>query len=110
MLDASLSVTVGAGVSFTLTVTNAGREPTTVTFRDQLYADFAVRTADGGEEVWRRSDDRMAAQALSTAEFAPGETASFEASWPDSSPGEYTVTGELRLVDGDVRAETPFSV
>lgn len=110
MLDASLSVTVGDGVSFTLTVTNAGRESTTVTFRDRLYADFTVREADGGEEVWRRSDDRMSAQVLSTAEFAPGETATFDAAWPDPIPGEYTVVGELRLVDGTVRTETPFSV
>lgn len=109
MLDASLSVTVGDGVSFTLTVTNAGRDSTTVTFRDQLYADFTVREADG-EEVWRRSDDRMSAQAVSSAEFAPGETAAFEAAWPDPLPGAYTVEGELRLVDRDVRTETPFSV
>jgi hypothetical protein len=53
----------------------------------------------------------MATQAISTAEFAPGESATFSETWADPTPGEYTAVGELRLaVDDEVRAETPFSV
>lgn len=109
MLDGSLTVAVGNGVSFELTVVNGGPEPVSVTFRDGIKADFAVY-ADG-EEVWRYSDGRMAAQMLSEAEFAPGEAATFSASWPDPEPGKYTAVAELRLTGDDrVRAETPFSV
>ena len=110
MLDASLTVTAGDGVSFELTVANAGPEPVAVTFRDGLRADFAVRTRDG-DEVWRFSDGRMVTQVLSEAEFAPGEAATFTETWPDPDPGDYTAVGELRLAGADeVRAATPFSV
>lgn len=109
VLDASLSVTVGGGVSFSLTVTNGGSNPVEVRFRDAIRADFAVESTDGTER-WRFSNGRVATQAISTAVFAPGEEATFEATWPTPQPGEYTAVGELRLVDAAVRAETPFSV
>ncbi|WP_276258171.1 BsuPI-related putative proteinase inhibitor [Haloglomus litoreum] len=111
-LDASLEVTVDGGgqrVAFALVVENAGYDPVSVTFRDSGDADFAVLTADG-EEVWRWSDGRVFAQALRPAEFAPGESATFEAEWPDPRPGDYTAVGELRVREVEVRAETPFSV
>jgi hypothetical protein len=109
VLDASLTVTVGDGVAFSLTVTNGGSDPVEVRFRDAIRADFAVESTDGTER-WRFSDGRAATQAISTATFEPGEAATFEAAWPDPEPGEYTAVGELRLVDAAVRAETPFSV
>ncbi|MFB6117574.1 BsuPI-related putative proteinase inhibitor [Halosegnis sp.] len=110
MLDGSLTVTVGDGVVFKLTVTNAGPEPVSITFRDALRADFAVYAAKG-TEVWRHSDGRLTAQALAEATFAPGETAIFAERWPAPEPGDYTAVGELRLTGDDrVRAETPFSV
>lgn len=111
-LDASLEVTVdgdGQRVRFTLVVENASQNPVSVTFRDSGDADFAVLTADG-EEAWRWSDGRMFAQALRPAEFAPGESATFEAEWPDPDPGDYTAVGELRVRESEVRATTPFSV
>jgi hypothetical protein len=111
-LDASLEVTVdgdGQRVQFTLVVENAGHDPVSVTFRDSGDADFAVLTA-AGEEVWRWSDGRLFAQTLRPAEFAPGESATFEAEWPDPASGDYTAVGELRIRESEVRAETPFSV
>lgn len=111
-LDTSLEVTVdgdGRRVGFTLVVENASHDPVSVTFRDSGGADFAVLTA-GGEEVWRWSDGHMFAQALRPATFAPGESATFEAEWPDPRSGDYTAVGELRLRETEVRAETPFSV
>ena len=116
MLAASLTVTVGDDVVFELTVANDGPEPVSVTFRDGIRADFAVYEADDGSgprdsAVWRYSDGRMATQAISSAEFAPGESATFSEAWPDPTPGEYTAVGELRLTgDDEVRAETSFSV
>lgn len=111
-LDTSLEVTIdgpGQRVQFVLVVENGDDQPVSVTFRDSGDTDFAVRRSDG-EEVWRWSEGRMFAQALRPAEFAPGESASFEAEWPDPEPGDYTAIGELRVREAEVRAETPFSV
>jgi hypothetical protein len=111
-LDASLEVTVdgsGQQVRLSLVVENGDDQPVSVTFRDSGDADFAVQRSDGGE-VWRWSEGRAFAQALRPAEFAPGESASFETEWPDPEPGDYTAVGELRVREAEVRAETPFSV
>ena len=111
-LDTSLEVTVdgsGERVRLVLVVENGGHEPVRVTFRDSGEADFAVRTADG-EAVWRWSDGRAFTRALRPAEFAPGESATFEAEWPDPESGDFTAVGELRVREAEVRAETPFSV
>jgi hypothetical protein len=108
MLDAALTVTVGEGVSFEFTVTNAGHDPVEVTFRDAGKADFAV--FDGDEEVWRWSEGRLFAQVLQTARFEPGEEAVFEETWPDPRPGDYTAEATLRVREAEVTARTPFSV
>ncbi|MFB6206985.1 MAG: BsuPI-related putative proteinase inhibitor [Haloglomus sp.] len=111
-LDASLEVTVDGNsrrVQFTLIVANASHDPVSVTFHDSGAADFAVRTADG-EEIWRWSEGQAFAQVLRPAEFAPGESATFEAEWSDPRPGDYTAVGELRVREAEIRAETPFSV
>lgn len=113
MLNASLEVTVdGAGatvVAFAFTVENAGKAAVEVTFRDAGDADFAVHTP-AGEELWRWSDGRAFAQVLRSARFEPGEAATFEATWPEPEPGDYTATAELRVREADVTASTPFSV
>jgi hypothetical protein len=108
MLDAALTVTVGEGVSFEFTVTNAGHDPVEVTFRDAGKTDFAVY--DGDEVVWRWSEGRMFAQMLQTARFEPGEEAVFEETWPAPRPGDYTAEATLRIREADVTARTPFSV
>jgi hypothetical protein len=108
MLEAALKVTVGDGVEFSFSVVNAGDRPVERTFRDACRADFAVYR--DGREVWRYSDGRAFAQTVSTAEFQPGEAATFEATWPDPDPGEYTAEAALRVSDGSVTARTPFSV
>jgi subtilase family serine protease len=107
MLESSLEVTVGDGVSFRFTVANGGDTPVELTFQDACKADFAVYE-DGA--VWRYSDDRAFAQTLTTAELQPGETATFEEVWPDPTPGDYTAEATLRVVERTVRARTPFSV
>jgi len=108
MLDSSLEVTVGDGVAFSFTVVNGGDRPVELTFRDACRADFAVY-ADG-EEVWRYSDGRMFAQMITEAELQPGESATFEETWPDPDPGDYTAEATLRVTDHEVTARIPFSV
>lgn len=107
MLETALEVTVGDEVSFSFRVVNAGDTPIELTFRDACRADFVVY---GDGERWRYSDETAFAQMVSTAEFQPGETATFEASWPDPEPGEYTAEAVLRVVERDATARTPFSV
>ncbi|WP_435195561.1 BsuPI-related putative proteinase inhibitor [Natronomonas sp. EA1] len=109
MLTGSLDVTVGEGVTFRFTVTNAGDDPVTVTFRDSCQADFVVVDLDG-EEVWRFSRGRLFTQVMQPARFEPGEEAVFEEAWPEPESGDYTAIAELRVQERDVRAETPFSV
>ncbi len=108
MLETALKVTVGDGVEFSFSVVNAGDTPVEFTFRDACRADFAVYTDD--REIWRYSDEKSFAQTLSTAEFQPGETATFDARWPDPRPGEYTGEATLRVAERPVTALTPFSV
>lgn len=109
MLDTALEVTVGDGVAFSFSIVNAGDTPIELTFRDGCRADFAVVDADDGE-IWRYSDGRAFTQALATADLQPGETASFEAEWPDPVPGDYTAEATLRVRERNVTARTPFSV
>lgn len=108
MLDPTLEVTVGDGVRFRLTVVNAGDTPVEVTFQDACRADFLVY--DDGEQIWRYSDGRAFAQELTNADFQPGETATFEESWPNPTSGDYTAEGTLRIRERDISARTPFSV
>ncbi len=108
MLDASLEVTVGDDAAFSFTVVNGGDTPAELTFRNACRADFAV--FDGDEEVWRYSDGRAFAQVITDAELQPGESATFEAVWPDSAPGDYTAEATLQATDHDISVRTPFSV
>ena len=109
MLETAFEVTVGDGVTFSFSIVNAGDTPIELTFRDACRVDFAVSDADG-RDIWRYSDDKSFDQALATADLQPGETASFDAEWPDPTPGDYTAEARLRVLERDVRARTPFSV
>ena len=108
MLDASLEVTVGDGVAFTFTVENGGDRPVELTFRDACKADVVVY--DDDREVWRFSEGRVFAQMLTSAELQPGESAAFEETWPDPTPGDYTAEATLRVTEHEITARTPFSV
>lgn len=112
MLDSALEVTVGDGVQFRFTVVNGGDTPVELTFQDACKVDYAVYADDEevGEEVWRYSDGRMFAQVLTNADLQPGETATFEETWPDPAPGDYTAEATLRVLENEVSARTPFSV
>lgn len=108
MLETALEVTVDDEVEFSFSVVNAGDRPVEFTFRDACRADFTVYTDD--REVWRYSDGRSFAQAISTADFQPGETAAFDAVWSAPGSGEYTVEATLRVTERSVTTRAPFSV
>ncbi len=108
MLEATLDVTPGVEVTFQFSVVNAADAAVTLRFRDGCRADFAVYDAD--VEVWRYSDDRVFTQAVTTADLQPGETATFEATWPTPHPGEYMAEATLRIRHQEVSARTPFAV
>lgn len=108
MFESSLEVTVGDGVTFSFSVVNAGDTPIELTFRDACRADFAVYKREA--LVWRYSDGRSFTQAITMADFQPGERAQFEETWPDPAPGDYTAEATLGVETRTVTARTPFSV
>jgi hypothetical protein len=111
MLTATLDVdTDGDAVGFTLTVTNEGDEPVSLTFSDSQRFDFVVSDADGDTERWRWSRGQMFGQLLGSETFDPEESVSYEAEWAAPDPGSYVVRGELVDTEDSASAETSFSV
>ena len=108
MLESSLEVTVGEGVTFSFAVVNAGDTPIELTFRDACRADFVVY--EGEDAIWRYRDGKAFAQSITVADLQPGEKARFEEIWPDPTPGDYTAVATLCVEERTVTARTPFSV
>ncbi|CCQ36132.1 BsuPI domain protein [Natronomonas moolapensis 8.8.11] len=94
------------GVTFDLSVVNAGSTPIELTFQDACRADFEVYR--DGDEIWRYSDGRTFEQSRTEANLQPGEAATFGGTWPDPEPGDYTVEPTLRVSERSVSARTPF--
>jgi len=107
-LRGSLDATVDDGVQFAFAVRNDGEEAVDLRFTDALEADFTVR--DGDQEVWRFSEGRLFAQALGSETIAPGETATYEASWDEPDAGEYDAVATLEARTQDCEARAEFSV
>lgn len=106
-LDAGLAVApIAEGLSLTLTVTNAGEERIDLSFHDGQRAEFVVE--EDGEERWRWGGGRTFAQALATETLASGESADFDAEWPDPPAGEYRI--RAWLVADDAEAEASMTV
>ena len=95
-LAMSLEAQLGdAAVHFRLHATNTSPAPVVLEFASGQRFDFIVRDA-GGSEVWRWSDDRMFTQALGRESIPPGETVTFEASWPTQGrTGTYEAVGRI---------------
>lgn len=103
MLTPTLTVEPGGdGLRFVLTVRNDGDDPVELSFRTGQRADFAVES--DGEQIWRYSEGRMFTQVLGSETIAPGDHRTYEATWSDPEPGEYTVTGEVTASSHDVEA------
>jgi len=121
MLDAALATADGdEGVDLALTVTNEGDDPVTLRFRTGQRADFAAYEgvdaepgdAEPGDDdpVWRHGEGRVFTQALGTETLGPGESATYEGTWPDPPPGEFRVVGSLTAEDHDAAATARVAV
>lgn len=91
-------------VELGLTVRNDGDDPVTLRFPSGQRADFAAYRADtetesawrdNTEHVWQHGAGRLFTQAMGTETLTPGETATYDGTWVDPSPGTYTVVGWL---------------
>jgi len=116
MLDAALATADGdEGVDLALTVTNGGDDPVTLRFRTGQRADFAAYEgvdAEPGDDdpVWRHGEGRMFTQALGTETLGPGESATYEGTWPDPPAGEFRVVGSLTAEGHDAAATARVAV
>ncbi|MFC5365789.1 BsuPI-related putative proteinase inhibitor [Salinirubrum litoreum] len=113
MLAATLDVETDDDTArFTLTVTNEGDDPVSLTFSDSQRFDFVVRAAEDDTERWRWSDGQMFAQMLGSEELAPGESVAYDAEWTadDSDSGSFVCRGELADNAQSASAESAFSL
>jgi hypothetical protein len=111
MLTATLDVETDEETArFTLTVTNEGDDPVSLTFADGQRADFVVRDAESGVERWRWSAGRMFPQMLGSEAVAPGASLAYEAEWTADASGSFVCRGELVDTDESAAAEESFAV
>lgn len=111
MLTATLDVeTADDTARFTLTVTNEGDDPVSLTFGDSQRFDFVVRDAESDTERWRWSEGQMFAQMLGTEELAPGESVEYDAEWAGGDTGSYVCRGELVDNANSASTEASFSI
>ncbi len=103
----------GEPVELTLSVTNPGPTPITLTAPSSQRYDFTV--LKDGTEVWRWSAGRMFLTVLTDLTIPPGETRAFTETWDQRdqsgrpvSPGEYVVVGVL--IGGEPVGLTPKRV
>lgn len=122
MLDAALATADGdGGLDVSLTVRNVGDEPVTLRFRTGQRADFAAYALDSGDgvdddwspaddPVWRHGEGRLFTQALGTETLVPGESTTYEGTWPDPPPGRYRLVGEVTAEARDATATAVVEV
>jgi hypothetical protein len=92
--------TVGAAVTFTLTVTNPSDVPVTLTFSSGQLYDFAVTSPSGAAQVWRWGQGRNFIQSVLTRTIPPKDKLTFAERWNQRTQvglqalsGVYAVTG-----------------
>lgn len=91
-------------------VTNGGEEPVQFTFPTAQRYDLIVATAEG-EEVWRWSEGRTFAQAVTEGRLEPGETWDMAGTWDHGSrSGVYRATGVLMSDERPVRETAEFEI
>jgi hypothetical protein len=111
MFDATLSATVtGDDVDLALSVENTSDESRTLSFRSGQRAEFVAEQPETGETVWRYGDTRMFTMALASEEFAPGETATYTATWRDAPSGAYRVRAWIVAKAVSADAQTTVTV
>lgn len=105
----------GQPVRLTLTLTNPGDTDITLSFRSSQQADFVIRS--GEEEIWRWSDGRMFAQALTQMRLRPHERREIDATWDQKDregravpAGSYEAVALLLAGVRHDRAVTSFKI
>lgn len=113
MLDVTLSAIPtadGDAVDLALTVTNAGDDPVTLSFRTGQRVDFVARAAGGGKQVWRYGEGRMFTQVLGSETLDPGESTTYTATWSNPPAGSYEIEGELAASEDDASATATVEI
>lgn len=106
-LHADLTVdSIPEAVTVTLTVTNRGDTPQTLTFPTGQIGDITV--VAGEEVVWRWSEGRLFTQAIQEQSLDPGESLSMTATWSEPGSGSYRVRATVEAANTDLTAETTF--
>lgn len=107
--------TPGQTVRFTLLLTNRGETDITLSFRSSQQADFVVRRED--KEIWRWSNGRMFAQALTKIKLEPGGQREILATWDQNDgkgntapAGSYDAVGLILAEDRRDRVRTSFKM
>ncbi|MFB6103644.1 MAG: BsuPI-related putative proteinase inhibitor [Halobacteriaceae archaeon] len=95
-------------VTFTVTVTNTGATPRTLTFPTGQLADVAV--TDDDTTVWRWSEGRMFTQAIREETIDPGDSLAMTATWERPAAGTYTVEATIEAANTDLGTETTVTV
>jgi len=72
----------GEPVRLRLTVTNNANSPLSFRSRSAQRYDFVIRSGD--KEIWRWSHDRVFAMMLTSWQLAPGQSVTYEETWPQT--------------------------
>jgi surface antigen len=92
----------GEPIEMTLRLINCASQPITRTYPDAQRYDFSAK-AEGGDEVWRWSDDVPFAEVLGEETYQPGEQLTFAETWDQlGSDGQAVALGQYELTAEDV--------
>lgn len=107
--------TTGEPVKVTLTVTNITRHPVTLSFVSSKQYDFIIKQGDN--EIWRWSDGKMFAMALTSLTFGPQESRNFQVTWDQTDhaghkipSGFYEAVGMFEVMNNPPSKSIPFEI
>lgn len=105
----------GEPIELSLTVSNSSKTPVTLRFSSAKQYDFIVKK--DGQEVWRWSQGRMFAMALTEFTLEPQKSKSYRAAWPQTDgnkksvgPGTYEATAILAVSGQPLSATIPIEI
>lgn len=90
---------VGQAVRFRISLVNNSGRSQAVRFEDAQQYDFWVKR--GPREVWRWSDGRVFAAAVTTLDLESQDPRMFSETWTPEQPGTYDVFGRITSVGYD---------
>jgi hypothetical protein len=112
--NAELRTTLSAAataslVTLDLQVTNVQTVPVTLQFGSGQQSDFRIRRLDGST-VWLWSADKTFTTALGSRTLAPGETATYSATWVPTVHGSFIAEGRLTSTSHAAGSSVPLSI